>query len=100
VLDLLDIYGVVRHRLYRDSCLHHRGQFVKDLSELGRDLKEVIIVDNSPASYLLHPKNAIPISSWFNDISDNELEECWTFLEELLHVEDVQAVLDGGDENK
>lgn len=31
----------------------------QDLTRLGRDLKKVIIVDNSPASYAFHPDNAV-----------------------------------------
>ena len=31
----------------------------QDLSRLGRDLKQVAIVDNSPASYIFHPDNAV-----------------------------------------
>lgn len=30
-------------------------------------MSECIIIDNSPASYVFHPNNAVPISSWFND---------------------------------
>lgn len=32
---------------------------LQDLTRLGRDLKKVIIVDNSPASYAFHPDNAV-----------------------------------------
>ncbi|KAJ3121078.1 hypothetical protein HK101_006792, partial [Irineochytrium annulatum] len=63
VLDMLDKHRVVKHRLFREACLHHKGNYVKDLGQLGRDLKDVIILDNSPASYIFHPTNAIPISS-------------------------------------
>ena len=31
----------------------------QDLSRLGRDLDKVIIIDNSPASYIFHPDNAV-----------------------------------------
>ena len=31
----------------------------QDLSRLGRDLQQVAIVDNSPASYIFHPDNAV-----------------------------------------
>jgi len=31
----------------------------QDLSRLGRDLSQVVIIDNSPASYVLHPENAV-----------------------------------------
>lgn len=59
VADLLDRWGVFRVRLFRESCVFHRGNYVKDLNKLGRDLQKVIIVDNSPASYIFHPDNAV-----------------------------------------
>jgi RNA polymerase II subunit A small phosphatase-like protein len=93
VLDKLDIHGVVTHRLFRESCLNHMGNYVKDLSQLGRDLKDVIIIDNSPASYVFHPAHAVPISSWFNDVHDTELLDLIPFLQDLADVEDVSAVL-------
>lgn len=59
VSDLLDKWGVFRSRLFRESCVFHKGNYVKDLSRLGRDLNKVIILDNSPASYIFHPDNAV-----------------------------------------
>ena len=35
------------------------GNYVKDLNKLGRDLQKIVIVDNSPASYIFHPDNAV-----------------------------------------
>jgi RNA polymerase II subunit A small phosphatase-like protein len=96
VLDILDIHQVVRHRLFRESCYNHRGNYVKDLSQLGREIETSIIIDNSPASYIFHPNNAVPISSWFNDPHDTELTDLCPFLAELADVDDVRAVLDGG----
>ncbi|XP_077544404.1 carboxy-terminal domain RNA polymerase II polypeptide A small phosphatase 1-like isoform X5 [Haemaphysalis longicornis] len=60
VADLLDKWGVFRARLFRESCVFYRGNYVKDLGRLGRDLHRVVIIDNSPASYIFHPDNAIP----------------------------------------
>lgn len=57
--DLLDKWGAFRARLFRESCVFHRGNYVKDLSRLGRDLSRILIVDNSPASYVFHPDNAV-----------------------------------------
>lgn len=93
VADLLDKYGTFRARLFRESCVFHRGNYVKDLSKLGRDLKHVLIVDNSPASYSFHPENAVPVASWFDDLSDMELLDLIPFLETLNGVDDVCAFL-------
>lgn len=38
--------------LFWEHCTFYNGVFVKDMSWLGRDLKDVIILDNSPISYL------------------------------------------------
>merc|ERR1712223_659873 len=73
VADLLDKWDVFASRLFRESCVFHRGNYVKDLSRLGRELHKIIIVDNSPASYVFHPDNAVPCSSWFDDMEDREL---------------------------
>ncbi|KAI9175630.1 hypothetical protein H9P43_005994 [Blastocladiella emersonii ATCC 22665] len=97
VIDMLDKYKVVQHRLFRESCVHHKGNYVKDLSMLGRDLRNVIIIDNSPASYLFHRSNAIPITSWFNDPNDTELLDLIPFLMDLERVDDVRLVLGDDD---
>ncbi|KAM7197799.1 phosphatase PSR1 [Naviculisporaceae sp. PSN 640] len=96
LLDQLDIHKVVHHRLFRESCYNHQGNYVKDLSQVGRDLKDTIIIDNSPTSYIFHPQHAVPISSWFSDAHDNELLDLIPVLEDLAssNVEDVSLVLD------
>ncbi|KAF2359776.1 Dullard phosphatase domain eukaryotic [Trinorchestia longiramus] len=93
VADLLDKWGVFRARLFRESCVFHRGNYVKDLSRLGRELHQVVIMDNSPASYIFHPDNAVPVSSWFDDMTDTELLDLIPFLETLSHVDSVYGVL-------
>ena len=45
---------------------------------MGRDLDRTIIIDNSPASYLFQPQNAIPCSSWFDDKNDTLLQGTWS----------------------
>ncbi|KAG2345546.1 NIF-domain-containing protein [Suillus weaverae] len=93
VLDKLDIHQAVSHRLFRESCYNYNGDYVKDLSQLGRPLASTIILDNSPASYAFHPKNAVPVSSWFNDPHDTELTDLCPFLADLCGVRDVREVL-------
>lgn len=93
VADLLDKWGVFRARLFRESCVFHRGNYIKDLSRLGRRLERIIIVDNSPASYIFHQDNAIPVSSWFDDMSDTELLDILPLLERLSQEEDIYRIL-------
>ncbi|WVR07698.1 hypothetical protein IAU60_004740 [Kwoniella sp. DSM 27419] len=95
VLDMLDSHRVVTHRLFRESCYNHKGNYVKDLSQLGRSIESSIIIDNSPASYIFHPNNAVPVSTWFNDPHDAELTDLCPFLTDLATVDDVRGVLDG-----
>ena len=67
--------------------------YVKDLSELGRDLKDVLIIDNSPTAYLFQPDNALPISSWYEDKTDTCLCDYVPFLIALSKVDDVRPIL-------
>jgi TFIIF-interacting CTD phosphatases, including NLI-interacting factor len=45
------------------------------LSKIGRDLANVIIVDNVAENFQLQPDNGILIRSWFDDPNDNALLE-------------------------
>uniref|UniRef100_A0A8D3EBB7 Mitochondrial import inner membrane translocase subunit TIM50 n=1 Tax=Scophthalmus maximus TaxID=52904 RepID=A0A8D3EBB7_SCOMX len=93
VADLLDQWGVFRARLFRESCVFHRGNYVKDLSRLGRELGKVMIIDNSPASYIFHPENAVPVQSWFDDMADTELLDLIPLFEGLSKEEDIYSLL-------
>ncbi|TBU00471.1 NLI interacting factor-like phosphatase [Hamiltosporidium magnivora] len=66
--------------LFRDSCTFFNGVYVKDLSRLQRDLNKVLIVDNSPHSYMFQPENSIPIFSFQGARNDNELQKLEYFL--------------------
>lgn len=67
--------------------------FVKDLSFVGRPLKDTIIIDNSPTSYMLQPECALPILSWYEDMKDRALIEMIPLLIELSKVEDVRDAI-------
>ncbi|KPM39081.1 hypothetical protein AK830_g7502 [Neonectria ditissima] len=80
-------------RYYRQHCSFRQGAFIKDLSSVESDLSKVMILDNSPLSYLFHQDNAIPIQGWINDPTDNDLMHLVPLLEGLQYVHDVRALL-------
>jgi Dullard-like phosphatase family protein len=80
--------------LWRDHCTNVNGVYVKDLSLLGRDLNNLAILDNSPHAYLFQPRNAIPITSWFDNPHDHELRDLIPMLQQLAAAPTVYDVLD------
>ena len=90
LLDILDKDKYCSFRLFREHCTMIGVTFVKDLNKLGRDLKDVIIVDNSPLSYSFNKENGIPILTWFSDKNDKELLNLIPILEFLSCVNDVR----------
>ena len=95
VLNLLDpTHSLIHYRLYRENCISIRKYFLKDLRILtGRDLSEVVIVDNSILSFINHLDNGIPISTWTNDPTDRDLLHLIHFLPTLAQAKDVREVL-------
>jgi carboxy-terminal domain RNA polymerase II polypeptide A small phosphatase len=93
LVDTLDQDRLIPMRLYREHCFNYMGSYIKDLSLLGRPMKDVIIVDNSPNAYFFHPENAVPILSWYDDPDDRCLFELIPLLEALSHVDDVRPII-------
>ena len=60
---------------------------------VGRDLKDMIIIDNSPLAYMLQTENALPILSWYDDPRDKELSKMMSVLERLALVDDVRPFI-------
>jgi RNA polymerase II subunit A small phosphatase-like protein len=93
VADLLDPNQIFHSRLFRESCTYYNGNYIKDLNRLGRDIRKVIIIDNSPVSYIFHQDNAVPVTSWFDDMHDTELLTLVPIFERLALVDDVMPAL-------
>ena len=90
LLDIIDKEKNCKFRLFREHCTPINTCFVKEIKRLGRQLKDIVIVDNSPMSYALNPENGLPISTWFDDKEDRELYNISSILEFLSFVPDVR----------
>ena len=53
LMEALDEENYGFYKLYWEHCTQKSGSYLKDLSRLGRDPKDMIIVDNLPHSYSL-----------------------------------------------
>jgi RNA polymerase II subunit A small phosphatase-like protein len=93
LMDIIDPNNTAPQRLFREHCTFSNSIFVKDMTRLGRSLKDVFIIDNSPLSYSFQPENGMPILSWYEEKTDNKLLELIPVLKLLSQVEDVRPVL-------
>lgn len=93
LMDKMDTGNWCISRLFREHCSFVNGVFVKDLSLCGRDLRDTIIVDNSPTSYMFQPECALPILSWYEDMKDRELYEMLPLLIEMSKLDDVREAI-------
>ena len=89
----LDPQKMCSYLLFREHCTFFNNAYVKDLTRLGRPMKDVIIVDNSPVAYLFQPENAIPAVSWYDDTTDTELQRICALCERLNQEDDVRKII-------
>lgn len=64
-------------RFYRPSCtVSPRGGVVKDLTLVSLDMSKVILVDDTPSTFSLQPRNGVRIKRWFGEEDDVALVHC------------------------
>ena len=94
LLDILDRDKNIKYRLFREHCTYINGIFIKDLKRLNRDLKDVIIVDNSPLAFAFDSENGLPIKTWYDDPDDIELMKIEPLILFLSKTNDVRPFIE------
>ncbi|CAD8135120.1 unnamed protein product [Paramecium octaurelia] len=89
VMNIIDPQRRALTRLYRQSCTSIQGGLTKNLHKLGRNLKDVLIVD---MSFIFQPENGFLIKDFTTDKNDTELESLLPFLIWLSQQSDVRPV--------
>ena len=82
-------------RLYRENCIYLKpGIYIKDLRIIKeRELKDMIIIDNSLFSFANQLDNGILVTSFFNDLNDNFLLNLINYLQYyILNAYDVRII--------
>lgn len=93
ILDVLDTENLINHRMYRQHCINIDDKyFVKDLRILeDRDIKDIVLVDNSIISMAFNIDNGIPVAPFYRwTKNDEELLFLHSYLDELYHIEDIR----------
>lgn len=85
ILDALDPNGFIMYRLVRDATHFVDGHHVKNLDNLNRDLKRVIVIDWDPNSTKMHPENTFNISRWTGNDDDTTLFDLVAFLKSKFY---------------
>lgn len=96
IVEALDPEGVIFSScLYRPSTVESvHYPCVKDMSRLGRDMRRVVLVDDTPLAFLHQPHNGVPVFTFKADPDDRLLGEAiLPLLWNLSKQEDIRPVL-------
>ena len=87
IAEALDPQGrIIAGRLGRESTIMGSdGRYIKDLSYLGRPLKDVIYIDFNDLNVPHHKENCIVLPEWHGERDDRALIDLVPFLESKLN---------------
>lgn len=71
------------YKLFREATGFSDGHIVKDLTNLNRDLKKVVLLDVNKDNASLQPDNAVIMPKWDGKPGDRGLVEMIPFLESI-----------------
>ena len=95
VLEEIDKYKVITHKLYRKHVEYNDGLCLKDLDKIGRDIKRVCIIDNDKNNFKLHADNGIEITEFLGEQDDNELDLLGDLLMSIIesNADDIRPII-------
>ena len=95
VLEEIDKYKVITHKLYRRHVEYNDGLCLKDLDKIGRDIKRVCIIDNDKNNFKLHVENGIEIKEFLGEQDDNELDLLGDLLMSIIesNADDIRPII-------
>jgi RNA polymerase II subunit A small phosphatase-like protein len=87
VIRNIDPNGVIDHCIYRhEKWFTGQAGYAKDLALVGRDLSQVLIVENTPDCVRGHEENGILVSDYEGgEATDNTLPAITKLIDDLVH---------------
>ena len=65
IIDRLDSERIVTRRFYRDHCKkNEKGELIKDMSVVSKDLRKMVIIDDVDSTYKTYRNNTIRVEQW------------------------------------
>ncbi|KAK7534594.1 TFIIF-interacting CTD phosphatase [Phyllosticta citricarpa] len=95
VIRKLDPFRIVMWPLFREATRYEKGEYIKDLSYLNRDLSKTIIIDTKAEHVKNQPENAIVLPPWNGEKGDKGLVALIPFLEYIatMGITDVRKAI-------
>lgn len=82
----------IHHRLYRNNCVRCSSSiYIKDLRVIDRELKNMIIVDNSPYAFASQLDNGYPITPFYDCKEDEEIKYLTEYLTKIQGLDDLRV---------
>ena len=73
IINKIDYKSNVDYILHKKYIIYEDGNPVKRLDMIGRDMNKIIFVDNLEINAKYNKKNLYHISSWYNNVYDDEI---------------------------
>nr|OQO22330.1 hypothetical protein B0A51_13047 [Rachicladosporium sp. CCFEE 5018] len=86
VIKKLDPYHFIMWPLGREATKYEKGEYLKDLEYLNRDLSKTIIIDTHAPHVKNQPENAIVLPKWTGDPKDPHVKDLVALIPFLEYV--------------